>query len=225
MKNYTIPSSKGCLKLKLWKQKLKICTLGPRGWIRNVLAFWGNVKITMWYTIFHGHDEYWRICNCCDWIVKLKRSCIRFYKGIKSAEWFLGLLPNKYISLGLSDAPERKCYRYSVLGKCTCGYFSQPSIYLSLIFNKQCRIYSRHYHKLRVSYFPRCSLTILKVKWIIKMYNSLLLDLIFSTQAWQYEIMHLSLNSLPDPGFRFYFNDKDGVKYIPDQQTIDYMGL
>lgn len=57
------------------------------------------------------------------------------------------------------------------------------------------------------------------------MYNSLLLDLIFSTQAWQYEIMYFSLNSLPIPGLRISFDDKDGIKYIPDKQSIDYTGL
>ena len=55
--------------------------------------------------------------------------------------------------------------------------------------------------------------------------NSLLLELIFSTQALKYKTMGLFLYSLPIPGLGISFDDKDGTKYTPDQQNIDYGGL
>ena len=55
--------------------------------------------------------------------------------------------------------------------------------------------------------------------------NSLLLELISSTQALKYKTMGLLLYSLPIPGLGISFDDKDGTKYTPDQQNIDYEGL
>ena len=48
------------------------------------------------------------------------------------------------------------------------------------------------------------------------MKQSFVLELIFSTQALKYKTVGLSLYSLPIPGLRISFDDKDGTKYTPD---------
>ena len=48
------------------------------------------------------------------------------------------------------------------------------------------------------------------------MKQSFVLELIFSTQALKYKTVGLSIYSLPIPGLRISFDDKDGTKYTPD---------